>query len=416
MKHLLTIISAILLFTACSKDDDNGPDPIDYAQRTVIVYMVGENSLNPYMQSDINEMLQGRKKVAASENLVIYVDKLSKTEMPFIAKVTNEGKLDTLYRYEQDFYSSDPDYMLDVIDRIYQMCPATEDYGLVLWSHGSGWLIESDSVVTHRAYGQDSGNNELTTYYDERSKDYVYKGKWLNIPSMRETFKILPFKWKFIMCDCCNMMNVEDGYELRDVTDYLIGSPAEIPGYGAPYDTMVPALFLHTENFYQAVIDAYADAYPNRVPLSVIKTSEMGALAEATRPLLPRINEYVNNESNLMAGHIYYNNTYVDGRRKHIMFDVREVVRKAFANEPSKYDNWYQVFQRAVPYNRMAESWQTSSSININFRDFTVTEDTFSGVSMFFPMDQYGTKEWSCNETLKKLGWYYAVGWSEVGW
>ena len=404
MRHLLTIISAILLFTACSKDDDNGPDPVSPAQRTVIVYMVGENSLNPYMQSDINEMLQGRKKVAASENLVIYVDKLSKTEMPFIAKVTNEGKLDTLYRYEQDFYSSDPDYMVDVLDRIYQMCPATEDYGLVLWSHSSGWLIESDSVVTHRAYGIDSGNNELTTYYDERSKDYVYKGKWLNIPSMRETFKILPFKWKFIICDCCNMMNVEDGYELREVTDYLMGSPAEIPGYGAPYETIVPALFLHTENFYQAVIDAYAD------------TSEIGALAEATRPLLPRINEYVNNETNLMAGHIYYNNTYVDGRRKHIMFDVREVVRKAFANEPSKYDNWYQVFQRAVPYNRMAESWQTSSSININFRDFTVTEDTFSGVSMFFPMEQYGTAEWSCNETLKKLGWYYAVGWSEVGW
>lgn len=411
MRHLLTIISAILLFTACSKDDDNGPDPVSSAQRTVIVYMVGENSLNPYMQSDINEMLQGRKQVAASENLVLYVDKLSKTEMPFIAKVTIEGKLDTLYRYEQDFYSSDPDNMIDVIDRICQMCPATEDYGLVLWSHASGWLIESDSVVTHRAYGIDSGNNELSTYYDERSKSNVYKGKWLNIPSMRETFKMLPFKWKFIMCDCCNMMNVEDGYELREVTDYLMGSPAEIPGYGAPYETIVPALFLHTENFYQAVIDAYADAYPNRVPLSVIKTSEMGALAEATRPLLPRINEYVNNESNLMAGHIYYNNTYVDGRRKHIMFDVREVVRKAFANEPSKYDNWYQVFQRAVPYNRMAEMWQTSSAINIDFGDFTVTEDYFSGISMFFPMDQYGTEEWSCNKTIKQMGWYYAAGW-----
>ena len=414
MKHLLTIISAILLFTACSKDDDNGPDPVSSAQRTVIIYMVGENSLNPYMQRDINEMLQGRKQVAASENLVLYVDKLSKTEMPFIAKVTIEGKLDTLYRYEQDFYSSDPDNMIDVIDRICQMCPATEDYGLVLWSHASGWLIESDSVVTHRAYGIDSGNNELSTYYDERSKSNVYKGKWLNIPSMRETFKMLPFKWKFIMCDCCNMMNVEDGYELRDVTDYLMGSPAEIPGYGAPYDTMVPALFLHTENFYQSVIDAYGDAYPNFIPLSVIKTSEMGALAAATRPLLPRINEYVNNESNLMAHHIYYNATYVNSNRKHIMFDVREVVRKAFANEPSTYENWYQVFQRAVPYNRMAEMWQTSSAINIDFGDFTVTEDYFSGISMFFPMDQYGTEEWSCNKTIKQMGWYYAAGWPSL--
>lgn len=415
MKHLLTIISAILLFTACSKDDDSPstpPEP-EPARRTVIVYMVGENNLDPYMQNDINEMRQGRKQVAASENLVLYVDKLSKTEMPFIAKINTDGNLDTLYRYEQDFYSSDPDNMIDVIDRIYQMCPAKEDYGLVLWGHASGWLME-DSVATRRGYGIDTGNNELRTYFDERSKESLLKGKWLNIPSMQEAFKMLPMKWKFIMCDCCNMMNVEDGYELREVTDYLIGSPAEIPGYGAPYETIVPALFLHTENFYQAVIDAYADAYPNRVPLSVIKTSEMEALAETTRPLLSRINEYVNNESNLMDRHIYYNNTYVDGKRKHIMFDVREVVRKAFANEPSKYENWYQVFQRAVPYNRIAEMWQTDSFIKINFNDFTVTDDYFSGVSMFFPMEQYGTEEWSCNKAIKKMSWYYAVGWPSL--
>ncbi len=415
MKHLLTIISAILLFTACSKDDDSPstpPEP-EPARRTVIVYMVGENNLNPYMQNDINEMRQGRKQVAASENLVLYVDKLSKTEMPFIAKINTDGNLDTLYRYEQDLYSSDPDNMIDVIDRIYQMCPAKEDYGLVLWGHASGWLME-DSVATRRGYGIDTGNNELRTYFDERSKESLLKGKWLNIPSMREAFKMLPMKWKFIMCDCCNMMNVEDGYELREVTDYLMGSPAEIPGYGAPYETIVPALFLHTENFYQAVIDAYADAYPNRVPLSVIKTSEMEALAEATRPLLSHINEYVNNESNLMERHVYYNNTYVDGKRKHIMFDVREVVRKAFANEPSKYENWYQVFQRAVPYNRIAEMWQTDSFIKINFNDFTVTDDYFSGVSMFFPMEQYGTEEWSCNKAIKKMSWYYAVGWPSL--
>ena len=95
MRHLLTIISAILLFTACSKDDDNGPAPVGPAKRTVIVYMVGENNLDPYMQNDINEMRQGRKQVAASENLVLYVDKLSKTEMPFIAKINIEGNLDT---------------------------------------------------------------------------------------------------------------------------------------------------------------------------------------------------------------------------------------------------------------------------------------------------------------------------------
>ncbi|MBQ4036045.1 MAG: hypothetical protein II623_11385 [Paludibacteraceae bacterium] len=56
--------------------------------------------------------------------------------------------------------------------------------------------------------------------------------------------------------------------------------------------------------------------------------------------------------------------------------------------------------------------WPTNSHIAINFSDFTVTEDYFSGVSMFFPMDQYTYEEWSCNEAIKKMDWYYAAGWS----
>jgi hypothetical protein len=34
---------------------------------------------------------------------------------------------------------------------------------------------------------------------------------------------------KYIMFDCCNMMCLENLYELRSVADYIIGSPAEIP-------------------------------------------------------------------------------------------------------------------------------------------------------------------------------------------
>ena len=47
---------------------------------------------------------------------------------------------------------------------------------------------------------------------------------------------------KFIMADCCNFMCLENLYELRDVCDYIIGSPAEIPAQGAPYYDIVPSL------------------------------------------------------------------------------------------------------------------------------------------------------------------------------
>ena len=145
MKHLLTIISLFILFTACSKDDDSYETPPEPAQRTVIVYMSGENNLSRYMQDDIDEMKKGRRNVSPSENLVVFVDKASSTEMPYIAKVTSNGDLQILYSYPNDFYSSDPDNMRDVIERAVEACPAKE-YGLVLWGHADGWLINNDSA------------------------------------------------------------------------------------------------------------------------------------------------------------------------------------------------------------------------------------------------------------------------------
>ena len=39
------------------------------------------------------------------------------------------------------------------------------------------------------------------------------------------------------------MQSVEVVYQLRNRADYFIGSPTEIPGPGAPYEVVVPALF-----------------------------------------------------------------------------------------------------------------------------------------------------------------------------
>ena len=51
------------------------------------------------------------------------------------------------------------------------------------------------------------------------------------------------------------MMTAEVGYELRDVTSYLIGSPSEIPGYGAPYDVIIPQLFKNGRELYRGIIE-----------------------------------------------------------------------------------------------------------------------------------------------------------------
>ena len=396
MKHLLLIISAVMLFTACSKEDDNGPSLPGPAHRTVMVYMVGENSLNPYMQRDINEMLLGRKQVAASENLVLFVDKLSKKEMPFIAKVTNEGKLDTLYRYEQDFYSSDPDNMVDVIDRIYQMCPATDDYGLVLWSHASGWL-KADSIAYSRAYGVDNGTNS----------SYSNSGPFLNIPTIRRILEGQPHL-DFFFADCCNFMCLESIYELRNVTDYIVGSPAEIPDPGAPYATVVPEMFKR-QDAARGIMQKYADCYEGSLPLSVTKTSEMDALAEATSDVLKAIYSRLDTEYPDMTGLIHY---YNESSRSfspyyNIFYDAGDFVKR-YATD-AEYKQWKAAFDRVVIDKAFAKSWTVNKTWYTHYSDFEMTEEKFHGVSMFVPQDpNYGYYN-RYNKDIKMMAWWWKV-------
>jgi hypothetical protein len=402
----LLLAVLVVLLTACSKDDATGglPTPPETTQRTVVVYMAGENTLSSAVESDLQEMLRGRKNVSSNEQLVVFVDKALSSEKPFIARVTMENRLDTLYRYPADILTSDPAQMEDVLDRALQLCPATRDYGLVLWGHANGWVVEQDSVK-RRAYGVDNGKNLMDD-----------QGQWMNIPTLRAVLQELPVRWRFIVADCCNMMTLETAYELRHVTDYLIGSPAEIPALVAPYDKLVPDLFLQTDDFYQNIVDDYATAYPGKIPLSVVRTSELEALAQATRQVLGRVNQSV--RSTQLQGCIYYYNDYNKSAsvRKHMMYDVRQVVRQALANDEAAYNTWQEALNHAVPYRRIATSWMTNSAIHIDFNDFRVTEDNYSGVSMFFPMEQYQTATKDYNTLIRNLAWYYAVGWADVGW
>ncbi len=418
MKHLLTIISLFILFTACSKDDDSYEAPPEPARRTVIVYMSGDNDLTSYVQSDLSEMKTGRKQVASNENLVVYVDRQAADEKPYIARITDNGEMETLYEYPSDFYSSDADNFAEVLSRCLQLCPATEDYGLVLWGHASGSVIEKDSIDnssygSRRAYGVDNK-------------------KWLNIPSMRRALQSLPIKWKFIFSDCCNMQNIETAYELKDVAEYLIGSPAEITGYGAPYNTVVPALFIHDDTqMYKSVCNNYhdqVDAMGGHLPISVIKTSQINALAQATRQVLPTVAAAVPKDD-FGQGHIYYfgvvkfdawtGHTYLPNEKN--FYDMNDIIRWGLSEDPTAYQTWHSIFDQTVVYSRMSTYWHAnyleSRGGNKAFKDFTVTQETFGGVSMFFPQTKHDNSPYyKHNELIKQMGWYYAVGWSSVGW
>ena len=175
MRKLFIILCGAILLVGCKKDND---EPVKKdTQRTVVVYISGDNNLSTAALSDINEMKEGATGIPSDGRLIAFVDRSLAGEKPFIVEIKNDKNqpMDTLYKYPSDFYASDPDLFSEVLERVVGLCPSKE-YGLVLWGHGSGWLVEPDTIAQKRAYGIDETGNGSG-------------GKWMNMTQMARALK-----------------------------------------------------------------------------------------------------------------------------------------------------------------------------------------------------------------------------------
>ena len=429
MKHLLILVCSALLIISCHKDDE--PDsvtPPTKTTRSVMIYMSGENNLtltngHRFLRTDLNEIIEGSKQLADDERLFVFVDSMNtsilKSGKPFIMEV-HGGKQEVLQEFSSDFYSCDPEKFKEVLQWMTTNAPA-ESYGLVLWGHASGWAVSTDTiastaaarVVDTRAYGQDDGTDHS-----------IKKGiKWMNITQMARALEQLP-KFEFIFADCCNMMCAEVGYELRNATNYLIGSPAEIPGDGAPYDKIVPYFFANGSAIYKGIIDTYFDYYIEgykgeylegySVPLSVIETQYMEQLAQATHDILNQFTDgypaYPESATTGDIGFYWYYDTP-------IMYDMKAFIKSH--TSAADYEKWEQVYTKAVPHYRMSLQWMTIYGfLESAFRRFNQDESLYGCVSMFIPRNHYSYNidPFYYNKTFKNYGWNRALEWERFGW
>ena len=427
MNRILLFFISLLLFSACDKNEDPSPTPTPeptQAERTVLIYLSGENNLTQdsqypgesYMDFDMEEILEGSYKLNNNQHLICFIDSVGKDNKPYFIEVAN-GKAKEVYRYESDFYASDPAKFREVLQYTIDNYPAKE-YGLVLWGHASGWIVHNDSVpnvlkareVT-RGFGKDEG-------WDTNGSS-----KWMNITQMAQALETIP-KLKFIFADCCNFMCAEVGYELRNCAEYLIGSPAEIPGEGAPYHLMVEKLFSTSPSFYNDICNCYYDyfieAYTDpdyrdwdlagySVPLSTFRLDQMENLADATKQLMKTFMPQYPEQLDLTNLPYYFFND------RRVLYDMKTVFKK-YAPE-SDYNKWLKVFNTAVPYQAYSLKWMSIfSTIRNDFDIFPQDTSLWGSVSMFFPQAYYSNCYFGYNERIRKLQWYNAVDWPSYGW
>ena len=415
LMSILTI-GTMMSFTACSSDDEvldevnnsmqSKTSRNATAERTVLVYLAGKNNLSESLQTNLEQMKAGSKCIG-SNTLLAFVRRDIQGEQPWLARISNGELTDSLSLDDMGISTSNmqacnPELMEQVLKYAYSHYPANE-YGLVLGGHSTGWLIEQEPGDT-RAFGVDNGDGYT---YSSRNR------RWINVPTMASVLERVPHL-KFIFADCCNFMCLETMYELRNVTDYIIGSPAEIPAEGAPYEQIMPALF-EKNTFCSSIIDIYHRTQNGKVPLSVVKTSAMDQLASATRYALDMVQEEIGNGYADTQGLIHYGysaSSIQFHQEYNLFYDAGDFFRSQLPD--GDYQLWKQALDEAVVEKRFAKEWRTCMTWRYIYSDFEMTEEKYHGVSMYIPQDpstEYGKYFARNNEDIKQLKWYQSVGW-----
>ena len=161
LMSILTI-GTMMSFTACSSDDDmlmtaKSSETMNFnqyaaAERTVLVYLAGKNNLSQLLQTNLEQMKAGSRRIG-NNTLLVFVRRDIQGEKPWLARISNgeltdSVSLDDMGIGTSNIQACNPELMEQVLRYAYSHYPAS-DYGLVLGGHSTGWLIEQEPSATH---------------------------------------------------------------------------------------------------------------------------------------------------------------------------------------------------------------------------------------------------------------------------
>jgi len=369
MKNCCIVLAILTLFASCHKDE---PEPEITLERLTVVYIIAENSLSSFADFDISEMRKAMGSIPDSCKLAIYIDESSNQTKPRIITMDATEGEQTIYQYQTDPISTDSATMQQALSIIMEKCPARH-YGLVLWSHGSGWIPPKK----RRTIGIDNGRNSSSN-----------DGSEMNISTLANVLQKTNVHWDYIFFDACFMQGVEVAYELRNVTDWCIGSPAEIPGNGAPYDYIMTDLFRPSEEAWRISEDYYNYyQFGTGLVISAITTSELEELAAATAPFVTKVDTFPSTD-----GIQVYRNPDDFSPQYH---DMGSAMHKWLTE--AEYQEWKEAMNRAVPHHYATDRWMTQY-----FFDARITDpENVISMSMYIPV-----KGHILNAYYKQTSWW----------
>lgn len=330
--YFLVFLAAVLSVSSCSEE---GIDTDSINKQTILVFMPwtgtanGYQGLYPYFKQNLDSIesaivnageMNGRALVFLSTS----ADKSSLYEITLEDKKIQHTPIK---EYSGNSYTT-ADGITQLLNDVQSYASAL-NYAMVVSSHGMGWTFKNDwnnypysAKTRQNAYGSTNGTTTFVPYYPTRFYGSVddIDNYGTDIESLETGIRNAGLKMQFILFDDCYMANVETAYQLKDVTNFLIGSTSEVMVEGMPYQTMWTALASPTPA-YATVTDAFYKFYSNyKMPcgtLSVIDCRQMDKLAE----MMKLINSKFTFDSNKLDSI-----QVLDGFSKSIFYDMKDYV------------------------------------------------------------------------------------------
>lgn len=299
---------------------------------TVLLYMMGNNGLEKYMDNNLSKVKSVANQIPENGRLAVFYDRGNYTNLTEIYRDEETGhvKQRMIKEFVPDKTSSvNPDFMEDIMNEVMKNFK-TDTYGLIMSSHGGGWVPSDifDLYLTERGLGS---NVNSTRFFGQDGRDCM------EIPDLKNVLS--KFNFDYIIFDACFMASVEALYELRSTTDHIIASAAEIMGAGFPYKEVIPMLYTEDHSLKQ-ICESFMDFYKDQSgTIALVDCKAMDNLADAMSKVV-EVGKEPNSVSDIQA---------YEGFKSHLYFDFEQYV-EALTDNQDVLNNFRQALNQAVVY------------------------------------------------------------------
>ena len=331
------VVLALLAATSCFKDADFSPVsgesgsrtqpgrlPSEETRQVMIMYSAGFNSLSGALTTDLRQMEEGFVPTAQSraDHILLVLSRhthsgYSTPVAPVLYRLykDREGNVvrDTLLRWKPEDQACDPAVLREVMTFAKEKFPA-KGYGLVLSSHGSGWIPSPDALeIEAKSIGQDADTGQ------ELEMD------------LSDFVNALPYKLEYVLFDACFMACVEVAWALKDKTKLVGFSPTEIMSDGFDYKQLAGRL-LQAEPDVVGVCEDYFAQYtaPSQstpyATITLVDTEKLQPLADICKTLFARYRSELNTLSTSTVQRYFREMTE---HRYDYFFDLRHMLECA---------------------------------------------------------------------------------------